>query len=1576
MKKYAIILLACIFAFPTVTRTALIQTELTYNVRNAKGIYSFGTYLPGAGQVNLANGNLVFGRTLAGRPGRAGFNADISLVYNSKIWDRSGNYMTIPEAGSYVGLGWRIGFSKLIQGSSSYAVIGSDGASHEIVDFGSGVWKSVDSTYILFSPASKTATLPNGTKLIFANTLGNTSYLTEMKDRNGNQIKVTYVSGTGKISQVQDTVGVLANFAYSGDGMLQSIQSHGTMKADILFEYQSFSPGSWFSLPIQLSQTEKTLSKVTIKWGNGEIRQLYVYFGGCGELSSITNVVVDRIWDENTGTYYDGTPTNSPLAYYQYATANFYDATYGSVQERMVTNVQDGYNTKADGTYSSAKTHGISYTVDQTKSSPSLVTVLDYDSYSVPGMSYNNNFSQSFSTFNFTNNGRNWSDGLIQSVVKKSDPYVTPQVTLRTYETTWTQDNPSLSFIDNPNPTSQTETLENGQYTHKDFTYTTDGSGRIRQVSEYGFAGELMRRTTTNYLYESNPNYAALNLIALPSSVSIADSNGIEVARTEYVYDAYPLTGYGTILNQDPAYGTSFLTRGNVTDVRRLLKESSRYVSSSTRYDVAGNAVSATDARGNTATTVFSSDNHYAYPVSVSNALNHVSSFTYWTYTDSNYVSFINGDLKTVTDPNGVLVSSLWYDYLGRKTQETTPTETKNFSYDDLNFLATSYSSSGWGYSTSNSAGNGVNAQQSDPAGQNIEQTANYNPSGQVVSGTPPHRYGSGGGSFSNQYDVLGRMKLAISPSNGQTGYQYVGNTTTVTDGDGKVKKYTYNGFGKVSKVTEPDSQGNLTQDTIYSYDTLGRLIQITQGSQTRSFVYDSLGRLLSETHPESGTGTYTYDDNGNLLTRTDARGVTTTSVYDALNRNTTKTYSDGTPSATYSYDETTSSLIGLITNGKGRQTSAWTSDGIGYSWKYDSVGRATQQVYRIDNTNYPVSYNYTEAGCGCPKSSLLNMTYPNGMQVDYTRDSIGRLTSIGSTVSGQPYYDIQSIAYDSPSGAVSRLSYTSVEKQDFGYDSSGRIGSIRMYGANFDVNWTYGYSYAGRIGGVTENAWSYSYGTQSSVLAYGFDNVGRISSAVKSDIPTQGTVWSANYSYDRYNNMLSKTGTTFSVNSANNRLTNLTYDSAGNVISDGSKSYSYNALGKVSQVNSGQLAAYRYDALGRQVKKTYLYNNAWGQVSGTIIYVYGVSGEILAEYKNETTYWGTETSTTNNVVNGGQIVSQRKTGIDPWGSINSLTQLRRNHLGEVAAWGSSSFRGYPQPFTSGGSDQFPGQKDNPETGLNDFGARNYNPTTVRWMAADSVTGHIYDPQSLNKYTYVRNDPVNLVDPDGRISVPVDPINIEGDLGDAMSIPPMPSNSYDHQAGTKKGWDDTHTPAWQRQWNALSAKCKNGLTTAMDGDGDWAIKSRIGALNRALGAKDMLQALTVGSVIDWEMLAAIGIRESHFQNKMGDRIPDSNGVLHWGRGIFQIDSQHSEVSDTQAFDATWAAGWAFSRLKTNYALLLPKSGNFDSDQFKQALAASYNIGAGGISGDPTKIDKGTWNGNYGSNIVDLMDCFK
>jgi len=54
------------------------------------------------------------------------------------------------------------------------------------------------------------------------------------------------------------------------------------------------------------------------------------------------------------------------------------------------------------------------------------------------------------------------------------------------------------------------------------------------------------------------------------------------------------------------------------------------------------------------------------------------------------------------------------------------------------------------------------------------------------------------------------------------------------------------------------------------------------------------------------------------------------------------------------------------------------------------------------------------------------------------------------------------------------------------------------------------------------------------------------------------------------------------------------------------------------------------------------------------------------------------------------------------------------------------------------------------------FGARYYDDTpninggSMRWISVDPVMSRIYDPQSLNRYTYVRNDPVNFIDPDGR----------------------------------------------------------------------------------------------------------------------------------------------------------------------------------------------------------------------------------
>ena len=75
----------------------------------------------------------------------------------------------------------------------------------------------------------------------------------------------------------------------------------------------------------------------------------------------------------------------------------------------------------------------------------------------------------------------------------------------------------------------------------------------------------------------------------------------------------------------------------------------------------------------------------------------------------------------------------------------------------------------------------------------------------------------------------------------------------------------------------------------------------------------------------------------------------------------------------------------------------------------------------------------------------------------------------------------------------------------------------------------------------------------------------------------------------------------------------------------------------------------------------------------------------------------------------------------------------------------------------AGGSDQFVGQKGGWRNGLEYFGARYYNPSLMRWNSADSMTTHVYDPQSLNKYAYVRNNPVNLVDKNGMFLVNAGP---------------------------------------------------------------------------------------------------------------------------------------------------------------------------------------------------------------------------
>jgi RHS repeat-associated protein len=62
----------------------------------------------------------------------------------------------------------------------------------------------------------------------------------------------------------------------------------------------------------------------------------------------------------------------------------------------------------------------------------------------------------------------------------------------------------------------------------------------------------------------------------------------------------------------------------------------------------------------------------------------------------------------------------------------------------------------------------------------------------------------------------------------------------------------------------------------------------------------------------------------------------------------------------------------------------------------------------------------------------------------------------------------------------------------------------------------------------------------------------------------------------------------------------------------------------------------------------------------------------------------------------------------------------------------------------------FTGQEYDKESGIYYYGARYYNPTLMRWVQADPMIQNPYDPQALNRYSYVKNNPMRYTDPTGK----------------------------------------------------------------------------------------------------------------------------------------------------------------------------------------------------------------------------------
>ncbi len=209
----------------------------------------------------------------------------------------------------------------------------------------------------------------------------------------------------------------------------------------------------------------------------------------------------------------------------------------------------------------------------------------------------------------------------------------------------------------------------------------------------------------------------------------------------------------------------------------------------------------------------------------------------------------------------------------------------------------------------------------------------------------------------------------------------------------------------------------------------------------------------------------------------------------------------------------------------------------------------------------------------------------------------------------------------------------------------------------------------------------------------------------------------------------------------ANNQLTqwgtaNLFYDLNGNMTSDGSHSYTWDARNQLSKIDSGTTASFGYDPFGRRYNKNILSTNTNFLYDGANAVQEVVGG----------------TNTANSMMGGIDEVFQRTDALgarsflgDALGSTVALT----DSTGAVQT--SYTFDPFGNTTTSGAANSntfaYTGRElDAGNLNLYFYRARYYNPALQRFISEDPIG---FLGGDFNLYGYVGNSPTSANDPLG-----------------------------------------------------------------------------------------------------------------------------------------------------------------------------------------------------------------------------------
>ena len=848
------------------------------------------------------------------------------------------------------------------------------------------------------------------------------------------------------------------------------------------------------------------------------------------------------------------------------------------------------------------------------------------------------------------------------------------------------------------------------------------------------------------YFYDGQSVANAVGTSEFPTRIARILSDG-STQETDMTYDGMghmiqikDPAGRITKYYYDPANGIDLVKTTQVNG-------SAEDIISSTTYNSNHQPLTITDASHQTTTYTYNASGPAAGLVStVTDALGETTTYG---YNSSGQLTLITGPvagstvaktydgygrLRTQTDINGY-VMTYDYDSLNRVTQITYPDGTTDQNvYTNMDRTLSKDRQGRWTRYLYNSVRQVVGVV--DPQGR----TTNYE---RCICGELKAIVDPNGNRTSWVKDLEGRTTSKIFADGHHYTYAYdTGYTSrllSVTDPLSQVTTYSYNPDDTLSQAVYTGTAIS-TPTVSYGYDgNYQRLTSMSVGSAVTTYHYNNVwasgapitggGRLGTETGPLGSTAaiTYTYDAIGRI-TGTSINGVSSSTTYDSLGRVTG--VSNPLGSFIYAYYGVTPRLQ-TLTYPNGQSTS--------YSYQTDST-----QDYRLTNiTNYKTGdivlskfdYTYNPVGTIATWQQQTDTSTPTLWKCGY--DNADQLRSVTETNTSTGAILAQDVYGFDPAG--NRTS----EQQGFNirsttYNSENQIHQI--LGANTST--TLPLQFNGTLSKPSQVTVAGQPATYGNYYSTNFSGVASVMEGTNTVAVIAHDV-NGNTSTNNYQVVIPSGGA----------VTSPAYDADGNVTNNGAgQAYIWDAKNELVSIvynagtNAGNHTEFTYDGMGRRVEIEERLGTSVGSGTLTSAKQYIWVGNTIAEERD-----ASGTTVTKRFFSQGE----QQAGIS--------YLYTRDHLGSVRELCDSSgniqtrygYDPYGRTTLVSGTNlsdfQYAGYYAHQPSGLNLTLFRAYDPNSARWLSRDPLKDAEMS-QGTNLYEYVKNNPIDLVDPFGLYS--------------------------------------------------------------------------------------------------------------------------------------------------------------------------------------------------------------------------------